>query len=276
MAVVAFASVAGTAGSTATTLAAAVHWPRPVLALEADTSNVGTAMTGFFRSNLNSNAGMHQVVLAHSRGALGVDAILDPGFDISIAVHTLPPMPKMPIPSIPEGHRLWVIPGFRDLQAVQGTVGIWTRLPALFETLDERGIDVLVDLGRLGVNDRRLTIVDGADQVVLLASTTMNDLNRLHKRLRVEDLKDRIEGLGATKFSALLTRAPYEHVAPSYFTQALPVLDTVDFDPEGASVFALGHEDPKPGRNRFRAGIRSAVNALAERIEQSTQTRKAG
>jgi hypothetical protein len=272
VAVIAFASIAGTAGSTAAMLAAAVHWPRPVLAVEADISNVGAALTGFFRSNLAVNAGMHQVSLAQSRGALGVDALLDPGFAISIAVHALPPVPQMPIPSLPEGHRMWVIPGYRDLQTVDGVTSVWTRLPALFQQLDERGIDVLVDLGRLERGDIRLPVLDGADQVVLLASTTMSDLNRLHKRLRLPDLEERVTGFGRTKYSLLLTRSPYEAVGAAEFERAvLPVLATVAHDPEGAAVFAHGREDRKPTRNRYRGDIRQAVSALGERLADATE-----
>lgn len=276
MTVVAFASLSGTPGVTAATLAAAVHWPRPVVAVEADISNVGADLTGFFRSNLAVNAGMHQVSLAQSRAALGVDALLDPSFAISIAVHELPPVAQMPIPSLPAGHRMWVIPGYRDLQTVDGVTSVWTRLPAIFDQLDDRGIDVLVDLGRLGRGDVRLPIVDGADQVVLLASTTMSDLNRLHKRLRLPDLEDRVTGYGRSKFSLLLTRAPYEAVGPAEFEKAiLPVLGTVAFDPEGAAVFALGREDRKPSRNRYRADLRQAVSALSDRLVPANE-RKAG
>jgi len=275
MAVIAFTSIAGTPGVTAATLAAAVHWPRPVLVLEADTNNVGSMLSGFFRSNLDTDLGMQKVSLAQSRSALTTAALVDDGFKISIAVHALQPIPEMPLPSIPAGHRMWVIPGYLELQTVDGVTSTWSRLPAVFRELDIRGIDVLVDLGRLGRNDARLPILDGADQVVILASSTMNDLNRLDKRLRLPDLADRVSGLGATKYSVLVTKAPYEAVTTDTFSLVLPVLGAVDFDPAGAAVFALGREDKKPKDNRYRVGIHRAVASLDQRLANARSDRRA-
>jgi hypothetical protein len=267
MAVGAFSTFTGTSGVTTAAFAAGVHWPRPVLVIEADISNVGSAMTGFFRSNLNSSAGMHQVSLAQSRGVLNLEALLDPEFEISIPVHALPPIPSMPLPSLPAEHRMWVIPGYRDLRTVEGVQAVWNHLPALFPQLHDRGIDVLIDLGRLGRNDPRLPVVDAADQVVVLATTTMSDLNRLHKRFRLPDLQERIRGLGQSRYSLLLTDAPAEAVAPTEFGHAvLPVLGLLPFDPVGAAVFAHGREDPRPRHNRYRIGLRKAVLALTDRL----------
>lgn len=267
MSVVALASVSGAPGVTTAAIAAAVHWPRPVLLVEADTSNVGSLMTGFFRSNLDSAAGMHQVSVALSRQALNLNALLDPAFGISIAVHELPPIPTMPIPSLPAGHRMWAIPGYRDLQIIDGVRAVWDRLPALLAQAHELGIDVIVDLGRLQRDEPRLQLLDGADQVVLVATTTMTDLNRLHRRLRLPDLEERLEGLGVSKYSALVVKATAESVSPSDFARStLPVVGALSFDPEGAAVFALGREDRRPARNQYRADIRGVVSALDERL----------
>lgn len=272
MSVVAFASVAGAPGVTAAAVAAAVHWPRPVLLVEADTNSAASLMTGFFRANLDSNAGMHQVSLALSRGALNLDALLDPAYGISIAVHELPPIPSMPIPALPAGHRLWTIPGYRDLQIIGGVRAVWERLPVLLAQADELGIDAIVDLGRLQLTEHRLLMLDASDQVVVLASSTMTDLNRLHKRLQLPDLEERLDGIGRSKYSTLLVKAPAEAVTAADFARAtLPVLGLLPFDSDGAAVFALGREDPRPNRNQYRAAIRGAVSSLDDRLRATTE-----
>lgn len=267
MSVVVFTAVTGTPGVTTATIASGVHWDRPVLVVEADTSNVGSVMTGFFRGGLDATAGMHQVSLALSRRALNAEALLDPDFGIAIPVHELPRVPQMPIPTIPAGHRMWVIPGYRDLGTLDGVRDVWDRLPHLFAALHQVGIDVLVDLGRLTRDDPRLVVLDAADQVVVLASATMTDLNRLHKRVRLPDLDTRLHGSGGDRWALLLTDPAAEPVAARDFGRSvMPVIATTRLDPAGAAVFAHGREDPKPSRNGYRADIRRTVLALRHRI----------
>ncbi len=267
MALIVFMSLAGSPGVTAATIAAGVHWPRPVVVVEADTSAVGQMMTGFFRANLDAAAGMHQVTFALARNALTVDTVLDPAGGIAIPVHLLPAAVRAPIPALPAGHRMWAIPGYRDLATLDGVNTAWQRLPELAHQLHDRGVDVLIDLGRLNVEDRRLPLLDAADQVVVVASATMTDLNRLHKRLRLPDLAERISAFGTDRNSLLLADAPTARVPVADFARAvLPVLSTVAFDPAGAAVFAHGNEDPKPARNQYRHDLRRAVSALTSRL----------
>ncbi|MFT4284333.1 MAG: hypothetical protein QM598_05805 [Protaetiibacter sp.] len=272
MSLIAFTSFAGSPGVSTAAIAAAVHWPRPVLFLEADTNNVGTILTGFFRSNLETRAGMHQVSVASSRGELTLKAMLDPAFEISIPAHDLPYVPSMPIPAIPTGHKLWVIPGYRELQIIDGVKSIWAKLPGIVSPARDTGLDVILDLGRLGRDDLRFPLVDAADQVVIVASSSMSDLNRLHKRARHTDMEERLKGNGRTKFSTLLVKATAEAVAPAEFARVtVPVLSTLSFDPDGAAVFATGKEDRKPNRNLYRRDIREAVAKLADRLRPAIE-----
>lgn len=267
MALIVFTSLAGSPGVTTSAIAAGVHWPRPVVVIEADTSAVGQMMTGFFRANLDAAAGMHQVTLALARDALTVDTVLDPAGGIAIPVHLLPAADRTPIPALPAAHRMWVIPGYRDLATLDGVHSVWQRIPDLARQLGSQGVDVLIDLGRLSIDDWRLPLLDAADQVVIVASSTMSDLNRLHKRLRLPDLADRAHTLGTDRYSLLLTDAPTAHVPATDFARAvLPVLSTIGFDPTGAAVFTHGNEDPKPARNRYRQHTRRVVAALTARL----------
>lgn len=264
MALVVFTSISGSPGVTTATLAAGVHWPRPVVVIEADTANVGQVMTGFFRASLDAPAGMQHLTLAVTRNTLTVQTVLDPEGGIAIPVHLLPPSTLTPIPALPAGHRLWVIPGWRDLTTAQGLQTVWGRVAALAEQLHEHGIDTLVDLGRLSVHDPRTVLLDAADQVLMCATATLTDLNRLHKRLRLPDLAAR---LGGDRYRLLLIGAPTTPVSVADFALAvLPVASRIGFDPIGAAVFSHGNDDPRPGRNQYRRDIRRAVSDLAHRI----------
>ncbi|CAQ03322.1 hypothetical protein ACR8AL_07355 [Clavibacter sepedonicus] len=267
MTVIAFTSFAGSPGVTTATFAAAVYWPRPVIVFEAETHNVTSAMAGFFRSNLRPEVGgLDKVAVAFSRGLLTWQDLIYPACGLAIAVHELPEIPQTPIPAIPAQHRMWVVPGFFQLGIVDGVQGLWARFPSLFRSLSEAGFDVLIDLGRIDPEDIRLPILDGADQVLTIASSTMVDLNRMYRRLQLPDLADRLDGVGrAEKYRLLLTDAPAEPIPASSFDKnVMPVLAVLPFDPDGAAVFSLGRPDPKPQRNSYRQAIRRAVTAIDE------------
>ena len=275
MTVIAFTSFAGSPGVSTAALAFAVHWPRPVVLFEAETANVTSVMAGFFRSNLPPTiAGLDKVAIAYARDILTWEDLLDPEMKLSIAVHDLPAVDQMPIPALPPGHRLWVVPGFFHLTIVDGVTGLWGRLPGLFRSLSDAGIDVIVDLGRTATNDLRLPILDEADRVLVCAAATMVDLNRAYRRIELPDLADRLEGIGrAEKYRLLLVDSPAEPVpANDFATHLMPVLATLPLDPDGAATFSLGKPDLRPGRNLYRQGIRRAVTALDDQSKADHET----
>lgn len=277
MAVIALASISGSPGVSTAALALGVHWPRPVVVIEADTNAVTSALPGFFRSNLLPElGGIEKVQLAYSRGILTREDLLDPERYLAIAVHDLPPVKTAPIPALPPQHKMWVVPGFFHLGIANGVSGLWARLPELLRSLSEAGIDVILDLGRIGRDDVRLPLIDTADRVLLCAHSTMVDLNRLYRRLEIPDLAQRIDVVGNEKFYLLLTEAVAEQLPASDFTtNVLPVLGVLPFDPQGAATFSVGRPDIKPHRNSYRQRIRSVITSLGSIIGYSDLDRSA-
>ncbi|CAM5534751.1 hypothetical protein [Leifsonia shinshuensis] len=265
MTVITLASLAGAPGVSTAALALGTHWPRDVFVVEADTNSVTSSMAGYFRSNLRPDtAGLDKVAMAFSSGVLEARDFLDPSTGLSIAVHDLPPVPDMPIPALPVGHRMWVLPGFHRMNIVRGVDGLWPRLSRLLRHLSEAGVDVIVDTGRLGLDDGRLSLLDGSDKVIILGATTMVDLNRLYRRVEEPDLGDRLDGAGRIeRYRLLLTQSRYESIPAEEFAKHLmPVVAELPFDPEGAAVFSLGRPDARPQRNAYRNAIRRLANSL--------------
>ena len=265
MTVYAMTSLAGAPGVTTAATALAVHWPRPVVLIEADTSAASTIMAGFFRLNLRPTAGgIERLSFAIARNALEAEDLLDPELSLSIAVHELPELRDYPIPSIPEGHRMWVIPGFASLSMVGGVQGLWRTLPLLLGALGAGGIDVIVDLGRLGIDDPRLALIDSADRVIINAEASVVDLTRSYRRLDLPDLNQRVAaGTTSERFWALLKASSHEKFRTSEFSDhVLPVLATLPHDPLGAAVFSHGRPDPKPARKPSRGPARRVVQDL--------------
>lgn len=271
MAVIAFASLTGSPGVTSTALAAAVHWPRPVVFVEVDTSAVSTVMAGFFRGNFPASVGLDKVALANARSALTATTMLDPTLGLSMPVHTLPRIDEHPIPTIPDGHQLWIVPGFPTLATIDGTASLWNKLPSIFRALAADGVDVIIDVSRLGRDDPRLPLLDAADQVVIVGRSTLVDLSQLASRIALPDLASRLAGIGlAERFSMILIDSRWEVVrAKDFAVNLMPVIAELPFDPEGAAVFSLGRPDHRPDRNSYRNRIRKAVSQINQRISLS-------
>ncbi|MDZ5146345.1 hypothetical protein [Microbacterium testaceum] len=233
-------------------------------------------MAGFFRSNLRTTAGgIEKLAFAFSRGVLDAADILDPQLALAVAVHDLPPIADMPIPALPDGHQMWVVPGFVNLTVVDGIRQLWSRLPGMLGALSEAGIDVIVDLGRLGIDDPRLPLLDSADRVLVCATSSMVDMNRAYRRLQMPDLNERTRGgIDGQRYWMLLNSPPAEEISPQDFANhVLPVIGILRRDPDGAAVFSHGRPDPKPNRNVYRGGIRRAVQdlqSLADRQQDRT------
>lgn len=277
MTIIVLTSAAGSPGVTTAATALAVHWPRPVLLIEADTSAVSTTMAGFFRSNLpTTSGGIEKIALAATRGVLRSDDLFDPELELAIAVHDLPEIPDMPLPSLPPGHRLWVAPGFVHLNVVDGVRSVWGRLPTILRSVSEAGVDVIVDLGRFNPDDERFPLLDVADMILLCASMTMVDLNRAYRRLELPDWSTRIDRKNPDgRHWFLLREAVAEQVAAQDFARHLaPVIGTLPNDPIGAATFALGRADAKPSRNQYRSAVIRAAAEIASRAQRDEIDRK--
>ncbi len=254
MAIIALTSLAGAPGVTTAATALAVHWPRPVLLLEADTSAVSTLMAGFFRSNLRTtDGGIEKLAFALARNALDTEDLLDGDYQIAIPVHDLPPIPDMPIPSIPDGHKLWVIPGFVNYAIVDGVRGLWNKLPRLLKRSRRRRHRRHHRPRPPGRRRPSSASSRRCDWVLVTASSSMIDLNRAYRRLELPDINQRARAFAGDRYWTLLTSPAAEAVSTKEFgTHVLPVVSTLPHDPDGAAVFSHGRPDPKPNKNAYR------------------------
>lgn len=278
MSVIVLASFAGAPGTTTAATGLAVHWPRPVVLFEADTASASSIMPGFLRSNLRpQDGGIEKIAMASAHSVLRREDVFDPTLHLSVAVHELPPIPAMPLPSLPAEHRLWIVPGFVHLNIVDGVRGLWGQLPNLLRSISEDGIDVIVDLGRINPDDARLAILDTADRVIICAHSTMVDLNRLYRRLELPDLSARVDVVNrGSRYALLLNEGPSEQLTPRDFAQhILPVVGALPHDPVGAATFSHGRPDPKPGRNRYRTAIRKLAGEIGATAARDGLDRKA-
>lgn len=264
MSITVVASLAGSPGATTAATALAIHGPRPTLLIEADIHNVSSLMPGLLRSNFRpQDGGIEKMIAAATRGVFQRTDVFNPEYALSIAMHSYPPFAELPLPALPSGHRLWVVPGFFHLNLADGAQSVWPHLVPVLQSISEGGVDVIIDLSRLDYNDPRFPLIDAADTVIFCVEQSMIGLNRAVRRLRRDDLSGRTDALARESRYWILPIEPAAESIPvkDLEQHTLPALPTLPHDPLGAATFSHGRPDTKPSRNRYRSAIRRALNA---------------
>lgn len=152
MSVAAVCSAHGAPGVTTTALALTWVWPlvhpdRRVLLLDADPAGSGL-LTGFLQADLPGTAGV--LALAATRGPLSVEHVID------CAV------------AIDEDSARMVLVGVTDPRQARPLGAIWSALIGAARDLGSVGVDVVVDVGRLGHRYEPTSLMDGADVVAIV------------------------------------------------------------------------------------------------------------
>lgn len=264
MTITVVASLAGAPGVTTAATALAIHGSRPTLLVEADTHNASSMMPGFLRSNFRpQDGGIEKVIAALTSGVLSRSDIFNPEHALSIPLHNFQDLPDFPIPSLPAGHRVWVVPGFFHLNLAEGARSAWPSLVPVLQSISEGGVDVVIDIGHLDYNDARLHLLDAADYVYFCVEQSMTGLNRAVRRLNRDDLSGRTDTIAREgRYWVLPVRPIAEEVSTKDLEKhTLPTLPPLPHDPLGAATFSHGRPDLKPARNRYRAAARRVTNA---------------
>lgn len=214
-------SAAGSPGVTTTALALALHWPRPVVLVEADPSGSSGLLGGFFRGQLD-HPGLVDLVIAQ-RSDLLADAV-----------------PKLLYPL--EGSEASVLFGLRSHEQAAGVAQLWPPLLEVLRSLDPAATDVIVDAGRLGLLGSPLPILAAADVTLMVARSDLPGLAGARSwaaTLGREDAPGH-----AVRLLLVGEDAPYSaHEVGK--TLGVPVLASIQWASEPASVYSHGRDLPE-------------------------------
>ncbi len=238
MAVYACASASGSPGVTTTVLALACEWPRPVVVVEADPTAGSAILAGFFRGVVEPTGGMVELMVAQRQDQLAERL----------------PSALLPIPD----SAVRVLPGIQTRAQAAGLESLWSPLLTALRDLDETGMDVLVDAGRLPWTGPLNPLVLGAD--VLLVASGSNLPAVAKTRALAADLADqRPSGVG------LLIIGPGRPYGIGEVAKALgmPAVGGIDWDARAAAVYSQGDA---PAHHAERSAFRASIRATGEAI----------
>jgi hypothetical protein len=249
MALIVLASASGSPGVTTTALGVALVWHRPVVLVDADPVGGSALLAGYFQGTVADDDAMVNLVLARRDGRLA-DVL---------------PRALIPIP----GTHVSILPGPKSHAQAGSLSELWGELAYELRALEDTGQDVIIDVGRLGMVHSPHGLVRAAHLALLVTRTDLPALAAARQWATdwTEAFQD---GTGASSVAALIVGAgrPYDarEVAK---VLALPVLESVAWDPRSAKVFSEGHTPAGSAwsqRDQLVRSYRAAAAAINQRL----------
>lgn len=258
VALVALANAKGSPGTTTAALVLALQWPRPVLLVEADLAG-SSILAGYFRGQLPHDRGLQPLAIAHSHGDL----------EASFWEQTIPLVRNDPDKKL--------LPGIVSPHTAPAVANLWGPLANQLVALERGGVDVLVDLGRLGtggvVREDREPIVRLADQVLITTGSRLPDIAVTRELVKSRTSVIDAAARDLTNLTALTIGPgrPYDANEIAR-TLGLGTVGSLAWDPVNAEVLSVG----SPAGRRYSTSplVRSAGPVIS-RLQDRTEKRRA-
>ena len=231
MAVYALTSASGSPGVTTTALGLALEWPNQVLLVDADPVGGSAILAGYYRGTVAHPGTLVELWSAHRQGGL------------EAAVRELP---------LRLSETASLIPGPAGAAQAGGLSDLWPALAAQLRVLSQLGVDVLIDLGRLGHTHFATPLARAADELLLAMRSDLPSVAAVAAAEVPSDAPVRGLLIGPNR--------PYTaHAVASVIKRE--VSTSLPWAPEEAAVLSHGQPEPKRGL-KLRKALRQAAEEL--------------
>ncbi|HET7734339.1 MAG TPA: hypothetical protein VFK52_00070 [Nocardioidaceae bacterium] len=260
MALIVLASASGSPGVSTTALGLTLNWHRPVLLVDADPTGSSSVFAGYFHGTQEPTGGLINLALALRGGALA-DA--------------LPRETLLLDPEAPAERSAWFLPGIRAHEQAPSLLPLWEPLAEQLRALDHNGQDVIVDAGRLGLTGWAQPLVAASDLTLLVTRSSLPALAGATSWAKT--LRGQFAAVGGlsrlgvllvdeeNRWPAIPTGARVRPYSARHIAKALqlPVVASVDWEPEVADVYSHGARKPRKFES---SGLLRGYRATAEAI----------
>jgi len=242
MALIVLASASGSPGVSTTALGLTLNWHRPVLLVDADPTGSSAVFAGYFSGTQQPTGGLINLALSLREGTLA---------------EALPRETLLLDPEAPAERSAWFLPGIRAHEQAPSLLPLWEPLTEQLRALERNGQDVIVDAGRLGLAGWPQPLIAASDLTLLV---TRNSLPALAGATSwAKTLRSEFAAVGGmSRLGVLLvdeerrwptgpTGARVRPYTARHIAKALqiPVVASVDFEPEVAEVYSHGASKPR-------------------------------
>ncbi len=149
MAYLVLSSTGGAPGVTTLAVGLALTWPRPVLLADCDPGAHQAVLAGYLRGQSSKGKGLIRIAEAHRDRRPLRDVVMDQ---------------TMPLTN-ESTHARRFLPGFTKPGSANLFRGVWADLADTFNRLEDNGMDVIVDVGRVGSEGLPAPLVERAATV---------------------------------------------------------------------------------------------------------------
>lgn len=262
MAVISLFSASGSPGVTVTSLGLALAWQRHVMLVDADPSGSSSVLAGYLQGQTVHDRGLIDLAVANRAGNLGTA--------IATVSMTLP------------GSTVEFVPGIRSHQQAASVTTLWEPLSGVLRGMEQRGVDVIVDAGRIGLDKAPLPIVRASDLALLVVRSDLPAV--AGARAWAQSLHEQLSAVGAGQQLGVLLVGPGRPYGSREIRSVLnlPVIAELPWDPESAQVYYAGVRPKKsfaggPLNRSLRATVSSTQGLIANNRQRlGTLTKEGG
>lgn len=260
MAVIVCTGASGAPGVTTSALGLALTWHRDVLLADCDREPSQAIQAGYLRGLDHGGRGLGGLARVHRE-----NRPLSP----ELWHHTVALSESSDV-------QRRFLPGFSLPGAVRLFDVVWPELADSFASLDARGVDVIVDAGRLGRDGLPLPLLARADAVCFFTRTSLRALagTRLYLPLLAEQLAE----LPVDKLLGLVLVGPDRPYSAREISAQFGIecLADVEWNPALAAVLSDGDPEPKRfGGRSLMSQLRAAGMRIHERISSARELERA-
>ncbi|MET4079863.1 hypothetical protein [Janibacter sp. UYMM211] len=252
MAVITLFSAAGAPGVTTTALGLALAWQRPVYLVDADATGSPAVLAGYLQGQAAHDRGLVELAVANRVG------------NLNAAIATV----AMEIPGSPVSF----VPGIRSHQQAASLVNLWEPLTGVLRGMEQRGTDVVVDAGRIGVAHSAQPLVRSADLSLLVVRSDLPAV--AGARSWAKAVREQLLSTGSEESLGLVvvgSGRPYS-AREIRKVLGLPVVAEIAWAPEDALVLSTGAQPGKKyASGAFQRSLAAAVSSAQGVIATNRQ-----
>lgn len=259
MATIVVTSASGAPGVTTTALGMALTWSRDVLLADCDRDPSQAVQAGYLRGMDHGGRGLAALARLHRENRpLAPD----------LWRHTVPL-------ALGDKQRRF-LPGFSQPATVRLFDSVWPELADAFVALEEQGVDVIVDAGRVGRDSLPLPLLAQADAVCFLTRTSLRALAAT--RLYLPLVAERLGRLPVPKAMGLVLVDPGNPYAGGEIATQFGVPCWAELERNTKLAAVLSEGAPEPRRfteSSLMSQYRAMGLRLRERIRNASELERA-
>src|SRR5699024_6159287 len=135
------------------------------------------------------------------------------------------------------GSTVEFVPGVRSHQQAASVAPLWEPLSGVLRAMEQRGVDVVVDAGRIGLENSPLPVVRSSDLALLVVRSDLPAV--AGARGWAQSLQEQLAAVGTAQQLGILLVGPGRPYSSREIRSVLglPVVAELPWDPEAAQVY---------------------------------------